>query len=70
MIGALWRCEGFEPLRLTACGLVALRARNSGPGAFYRCMSRTVNGERVFHDPEKEVLRRQLHQVAEVVRFS
>ena len=45
--------------------IMAMRRIFSGPGAFYHCMSRTVNGERVFNDPEKEVLRRQLHQVAE-----
>ncbi len=33
--------------------------------ASYHCMSRTVNGERLFDDTDKEVLRRQLWQVAE-----
>ncbi len=31
----------------------------------YHCMSRTVNGERLFDDPAKEVLRRQLWQLAD-----
>ena len=46
-------------------GIMAMRRIFSGPGAFYHCMSRTVNGERVFNDLEKEVMRRQLHQVSE-----
>ena len=33
--------------------------------ADYHCMSRTVNGERLFDDVAKEVLRRQLWQVAD-----
>jgi len=33
--------------------------------ASYHCMSRTVNGERLFDDTDKEVLRRQLWHVAE-----
>jgi REP element-mobilizing transposase RayT len=33
--------------------------------AAYHCMSRTVNGERLFDDTDKEVLRLQLWQVAE-----
>jgi putative transposase len=33
--------------------------------AVYHCMSRTVNGQRLFDDTDKEVLRRQLWQVAE-----
>jgi len=33
--------------------------------AIYHCMTRTVNGERVFGDREKEVLRKMLWQVAE-----
>ncbi len=32
--------------------------------AVYHCMSRTVNGERLFDDTAKEILRRQLWQVA------
>lgn len=33
--------------------------------AVYHCMSRTVNGERLFDDTAKEVLRKQLWQVAD-----
>jgi putative transposase len=33
--------------------------------AVYHCMSRTVNGERLFDDVAKEILRRQFWQVAE-----
>ena len=33
--------------------------------ASYHCMSRTVNGQRLFDDTDKEVLRRQLWQVAD-----
>jgi putative transposase len=33
--------------------------------AFYHCTSQTVNGERLFDDVSKEVLRRQLWQVAD-----
>ena len=33
--------------------------------AVYHCMTRTVNGERVLDDPAKEVLRKQLWQIAE-----
>ncbi len=33
--------------------------------AVYHCISRTVNGERLFDDAAKEVLRRQLWQVAD-----
>ena len=33
--------------------------------AVYHCMTRTVNGERLFHDADKEILRRQLWQVAD-----
>jgi hypothetical protein len=33
--------------------------------AVYHCMSRSVNGERLFDDPAKEVLRRQFWQVAD-----
>jgi Transposase and inactivated derivatives len=36
-----------------------------GATACYHCMSRTVNGERLFGDREKEVLRKMLWQVAE-----
>jgi hypothetical protein len=33
--------------------------------AVYHCLSRTVNGEQLFDDPAKEILRRQFWQVAE-----
>lgn len=33
--------------------------------AYYHCMTRTVNGERVFGDGEKEVLRKMIRQVAD-----
>ena len=33
--------------------------------AFYHCMSRTVNGERLFDDAAKEILRKQIHQTAD-----
>ncbi|NBB80564.1 MAG: transposase [Verrucomicrobia bacterium] len=35
------------------------------PGAIYHCMTRTVAGERLFENREKEVLRKMLWQVAE-----
>lgn len=37
----------------------------SGVSASYHCMTRTVNGERLFGDREKEVLRKMLRQVAD-----
>lgn len=37
----------------------------SGASATYHCMTRTVNGERLFGDREKEVLRKMLWQVAD-----
>jgi REP element-mobilizing transposase RayT len=33
--------------------------------SFYHCMSRTVNGERLFDDSAKEILRKQIHQTAD-----
>jgi REP element-mobilizing transposase RayT len=33
--------------------------------AFYHCISRTVNGENLFDDQAKEMLRKHLHQVAD-----
>lgn len=36
-----------------------------GASAVYHCMSRTVNGEHLFEDREKEVLRKMLWQVAD-----
>ena len=37
----------------------------SGASAVYHCMTRTVNGEMLFKDREKEMLRKMLWQVAE-----
>ena len=37
----------------------------NGGAAVYHCMTRTVNGERLFNKPEKEVLRKMLFQVAD-----
>jgi len=55
---------------ISACMLGLMRqARIKIPAeeaeADYHCMSRTVNGERLFDDVAKEVLRRQLWQVAD-----
>jgi len=36
-----------------------------GVNAVYHCMTRTVNGERLFKDREKEVLRKMIWQVAD-----
>ena len=36
-----------------------------GCDATYHCMTRTVNGERLFHDREKEILRKMIWQVAD-----
>src|ERR1039458_6573629 len=33
--------------------------------AFYHCMTRTVNGEHLFKDSAKEILRKQLWQVSD-----
>ncbi|HKK19367.1 MAG TPA: transposase, partial [Opitutales bacterium] len=41
------------------------RLKVSGSDATYHCMTRTVNGERLFKDREKEVLRKMLWQVAD-----
>ncbi len=41
------------------------RVKVSGKAAFYHCMSRTVNGEHLFDAVAKEVLRKQLRQVAD-----
>jgi len=41
------------------------RLKVSGFDATYHCMTRTVNGERLFGDREKEVLRKMLWQVAD-----
>ena len=37
----------------------------SGAAAVYHCMTRTVNGEMLFKNREKEVLRKMLRQVAD-----
>ena len=36
-----------------------------GTSAVYHCMTRSVNGEMLFKDREKEMLRKMLWQVAE-----
>ncbi|WP_162027741.1 MULTISPECIES: transposase [unclassified Lentimonas] len=36
-----------------------------GSSAVYHCMTRTVNGELLFHDREKEMLRKMIWQVAD-----
>lgn len=41
------------------------RHKVSGASAVYHCMTRTVNGEMLFKDREKEMLRKMLWQVAE-----
>jgi len=41
------------------------RLKVCGTDATYHCMTRTVNGERLFGDREKEVLRKMLWQVAD-----
>lgn len=41
------------------------RIKVSGSAATYHCMTRTVNGEMLFEDREKEVLRKMLWQVAD-----
>ena len=41
------------------------RLKVSGGSAVYHCMTRTVNGERLFGDREKEVLRKMLWQAAD-----
>lgn len=41
------------------------RLKVSGADAVYHCMTRTVNGERLFKDREKEVLRKIIWQVAD-----
>lgn len=42
-----------------------IKASAEGGAAVYHCMSRTVNGERVFDRSAMEVLRKQIWQVAE-----
>ena len=41
------------------------RIKVSGAAAVYHCMTRTVNGEMLFENREKEMLRKMLWQVAE-----
>lgn len=41
------------------------RLKVSGSDATYHCMTRTVNGERLFGDREKEILRKMIWQVAD-----
>ncbi|MDR2862924.1 MAG: transposase [Puniceicoccales bacterium] len=41
------------------------RFKSKHSAAVYHCISRTVNGERLFNAPEKEMLSNHLHQVAE-----
>jgi len=41
------------------------RMKVKGSAAVYHCMTRTVNGERLFGDREKEVLRKMIWQVAD-----
>ena len=36
-----------------------------GADAVYHCMTRTVNGEMLFKNPEKDMLRKMLWQVAD-----
>jgi len=42
-----------------------IKVEGAGREACYHCMTRTVNGERLFGDREKEVLRKMLWQVAD-----
>jgi len=41
------------------------RIKVSGSAAVYHCMTRTVNGELLFKDREKEILRKMIRQVAD-----
>ncbi|PXA02942.1 transposase, partial [Coraliomargarita sinensis] len=41
------------------------RLKVLGSDATYHCMTRTVNGERLFGDREKEILRKMIWQVAD-----
>ena len=41
------------------------RLKLSGCDAVYHCISRTVNGERLFEDRDKEILRKMIHQIAD-----
>ncbi|MFP4069076.1 MAG: transposase, partial [Opitutales bacterium] len=42
-----------------------MRFKISGHDGYYHCMTRTVNGEHLFGDREKEVLRKMLWRVAD-----
>jgi len=42
-----------------------LKVYGVGVSAVYHCMTRTVNGERLFKDREKEILRKMIWQVAD-----
>ena len=41
------------------------RIKVQGRSAVYHCMTRTVNGELLFKDREKEIMRKMIHQVAD-----
>ena len=41
------------------------RTKVQGRDAVYHCMTRVVNGERLFKDREKEMLRKMIWQVAD-----
>ncbi|MDQ8207153.1 transposase, partial [Coraliomargarita sp. SDUM461003] len=41
------------------------RKKVHGQDAVYHCMTRVVNGERLFQDREKEMLRKMIWQVAD-----
>ncbi|MDR2863558.1 MAG: transposase [Puniceicoccales bacterium] len=41
------------------------RFKSNSNDAVYHCISRTINGEHLFDDEAKEILRKQLHQAAE-----
>jgi REP element-mobilizing transposase RayT len=43
----------------------ARRFKSADKTAIYHCISRTINGEKLFGDAEKEMLRKHLHQAAE-----
>ncbi|WP_269525106.1 transposase [Coraliomargarita parva] len=55
---------------MASCGVIVgqmrmRRLKVNGVRATYHCMTRTVNGEMLFGDREKEVLRKMLWQVAD-----
>lgn len=51
-------------MRLDYVVMRTRRTKVSGCDAVYHCVTRTVNGELLFEDREKEMLRRMIHQVA------